>query len=118
MKHFKELRIKLHTNSKIIIWYAWRRYKKRKAAKAEKKRKAAEAKAKKKGKFGGTRRSVAPPAPSTVSSSPDKKQTSVVPQNKALAISPGASPSVSTNNLLAVTTAIPKESSAALIDMA
>ena len=60
MKHFRELRIKLHTDSKIKIWYAWKRYKRKKAIKAEKKRRAAEAKSKKKGKFGGTvRRSVA-----------------------------------------------------------
>jgi hypothetical protein len=55
MVYFRKLRIELHTNSKIIIWHAWRLYKRRKAAKAEKKKKAAEAKAKKQGKFGGAR---------------------------------------------------------------
>jgi hypothetical protein len=54
MVHFKKLKLKLHTNSKIVIWHQWRLYKRRKAAKAEKKKKALEAKSKKKGKYGGS----------------------------------------------------------------
>ena len=45
-------------------------------------KKAAEAKAKKKGKFGGSRRSVAAPTPSSLSVSPDKKNTSMVQEKK------------------------------------
>ena len=106
MVYFRKLRIKLHTNSKIIIWHQWRLYLRRKAKKAEKKRKAAEAKAKKKGKYGGgARKSMIVSNPSGLMNSPDKKTTSMVAKPVTTPVKP-TSNQVSTENL-ASTTALP-----------
>ena len=89
MEEFRIKRIKLHTNSKIIIWHQWRLYKRRKAIKAEKKRKKEEAlKAKKKGKYGGyTRKTNPSPTPGATNSN------TVSPQKPAASSSLNATPS-------------------------
>ena len=65
--HFREVRLKLHTNAQIVIRFAWRCHKQRKRIKLEKKKAAAAAKKAKKGKFGTSRAragstATAPPA--------------------------------------------------------
>ena len=69
MTHFRKLKFELNTSAQIKIRFAWKVFERRKKRKDEAK-KAKAAKSKKKGKFGSTRKSVAPsPSPSLIAAS-------------------------------------------------
>lgn len=79
MVYFRKIRLIQHTNSQIIIRFAFKIYKRRKAIKAEKKRLKAEAAAKNKKKKGGRRTVTSSVA---AAPSPEKKAADALAKSK------------------------------------